>query len=57
MFSSQNVWPIKRKAVYTLVLDWIGSQLAYFLKTTYLILVNHQAVAGSKKKNSPISDA
>ena len=40
MFSFQNAWPIKRKAVYTLVhfhifihyLDQIGSQLAYFLK-------------------------
>ena len=43
MFSFQNVWPIKRKAVYTLLLfhifilafpseNWIGSQLAFFLK-------------------------
>ena len=32
MFSFQNVWPIKRKAVYTLLLDWIGSQLGYFFK-------------------------
>ena len=38
MFSFQNVWPIKRKAMYTLVLffihflDQIRSQLAYFLK-------------------------
>ena len=43
------MWPIKRKAVHTLVLfhilihflDRIGSQLV----TTYLILVNLQAVA------------
>ena len=44
MFSFQNAWPIKRKAVYTLVLfhilshfpvaceNRIGSQLVYFLK-------------------------
>ena len=50
-------WSIKRKAVYTLVLfhifihllDRIGSQLAHFLKVQYFILVNVQAVAGSKK--------
>ena len=40
MFFFQNAWPIKRKAVSTLVrtfpylffhfLDWIGSQFAYF---------------------------
>ena len=49
MFSFQNVWPIKRKAVHTLVLFHIlihflvriGSQLV----TTYFILVNLQAVA------------
>ena len=40
LFFFQNAWPMKRKAVYTLVLfyifihflDWIGTQLAYFLK-------------------------
>ena len=39
MFSFQNAWPIKRKAVYNLLLfhiftdflDRIGTQLAYFL--------------------------
>ena len=54
MFSFQNVWPIERKAVYTLLLfhifilafpneNWIGSQLAFFLK------VNLQVVAVDKK--------
>ena len=50
-------WSIKRKAVYTLVLfhifihllDWIGSQLAHFLKVQYFILVNVQAVVSGKK--------
>ena len=54
MFSLQNAWPIKRKAVYTLVLfhtyflceNRIGSQLTYFLKQFFkLFLVNLQAVA------------
>ena len=47
------------RAVYTYVLflggytfpyiHRIGTQLEYFFKTTYLILVNLQAVAGGKK--------
>ena len=49
------MWPIKRKAVYTLVhfhkfiyyLDQIDPPCIFF-KTTYLILVSLQAVAGSK---------
>ena len=53
--SFHNVWPIKRKAVYTLVhfhkfiyyLDQIDPPCIFF-KTTYLILVSLQAVAGSK---------
>ena len=60
MFSFQNAWPIKIKAVYTLVLFhitvfihflvWLWSQLVYFLKLrSYFILVNLQLVAGGKK--------
>ena len=62
MLSFQNAWPINRKAVYTLVhfhtfthlyLDRIRSQLeittCLFFITTYLILVNLQAVTGGKK--------
>ena len=47
LLSVQNVQPIKKKAVYTLILfhtlihflDQIRPQLAYFLKLQYLILV------------------
>ena len=62
MFSFQNAWPTKRKAVYTLVLStylfissWhvrIGSDhniTCVLFKSTSLILVNLQAVAGGKK--------
>ena len=57
MLSFENVWPIKRIAVYILLhfhifihyLDQIRSKLAYFFATTYLILANLQVVAGSKK--------
>ena len=60
LLSFQNVWPIKRKAVYTLVLfhiylpysfslwesDWITTSL--FLNLLFLILVNLHVVAGRK---------
>ena len=58
-FSFQNVWPIKRKAVYTFVLvhifihvlvaheNQIGLQLVFF-KTTSIILVNLQVASGNK---------
>ena len=39
MFSFNTTWPILERR----------SQLAYFLRTTCLILTNLQAVAGSKK--------
>ena len=57
MFSFQNAWPIKIKAVYTLVLfhiihsfPWVALiTTCVFFKTTYFILVNLQLVAGGKK--------
>ena len=59
MLCFQNAWPMKRNAVHTLLqfhifihyLDRIGSDhnLRIFFKTTYLILLNLQAVEGGKK--------
>ena len=57
MSSFQNAWPIKIKAVYTLVLfhiihsfPWLALiTTCVFFKTTYFILVNLQLVAGGKK--------
>ena len=57
MFSFQNAWPIKIKAVYTLVLfhiihsfPWLALiTTCVFFKTTYFILVNLQLVARGKK--------
>ena len=48
LFSFQNAWPVKRKAVYTLVLFYIyysfssldGNTTCVRFKTTYFILVN-----------------
>ena len=57
MSSFQNAWPIKIKAVYTLVLfhiihsfPWLALiTTCVFFKTTYFILLNLQLVAGGKK--------
>ena len=50
MFSFQNVWPIKTKAVYTSVLFHIFFHFLVKIGSDHnLILVNLQAVSGSKK--------
>ena len=50
MFSFQNVWPIKTKAVYTSVLFHIFFHFLVKIGSDHnLILVNLQAVAGGKK--------
>ena len=52
MFSFQNEWPIKTKALYILVLFHIHSFISILVKIGSdhnLILVNLQAVARSKK--------
>ena len=50
MFSFQNEWPIKTKAVYTLVLFHIFIHFLVKIGSDHnLILVNLQAVSGSKK--------
>ena len=50
MFSFQNEWPIKTKAVYTLVLFHIFIHFLVKIGSDHnLIFVNLQAVASSKK--------
>ena len=50
VFSFQNVWPIKTKAVYTSVLFHIFFHFLVKIGSDHnLILVNLQAVAGGKK--------